>query len=377
MRILTISNSPLLEFQGSGYVVLNFVRGLRALGHEVDTFGPADFDPLPNCRRGKNWRLAFGMACCAIGRLSRKRYDLIEFYGGHSWLAVAILRLLAMRRPLLVNHSNGIESYCAETKAHHLSVRENVNWGSAPFRWAYSKADAIVTVSEDERRYVIRAELQDAGHVMAFENALPDEFHGLQVESNRPPLILYCGSWLARKGTRVLGTDMPKVLREFPEYRFKLVGVGDAFRKEDCFPADVLAQIEVIPFISGKAELRREYEAARIAVVPSAYESFGLVTAEAMACGCAVVTTDSGFGADLKSGAEAIIMKTRNSPSLYAALKEMLSDDSLRIKIAAQGWVRVQRLQWKPCVDGLAHVYARWLEERQSLLGSPTFVQAR
>lgn len=40
MKILVISNCPLEESQGSGYVIINFCRGLSERRHEVDLFGP-------------------------------------------------------------------------------------------------------------------------------------------------------------------------------------------------------------------------------------------------------------------------------------------------------------------------------------------------
>ncbi|MBC8096449.1 MAG: glycosyltransferase family 4 protein [Akkermansiaceae bacterium] len=374
MKILSLSNCPLVESQGSGYVALNFIRGLRALGHEVDAFGPEDFEWLPWLRRGKNWRLAFGLAWCAFRKLREKNYAVVEFYGGHAWLAAAVLNLIPNRRFLMVNHSNGLEPYCEEVKAQFLGESRHQ---PAPVHWAYSKVDAIVTVSEDERRFVLRAKLQDAGHVVAFENALPDTFLNLPVESHRPPVILYCGSWLPRKGVAMLKAAMPEMLREFPEYQFRLVGVGQAFRKQDHFPPDVCDRIEVVPFVSDKLELRRQYQSARIVVVPSIYESFGLVTAEAMACGCAVVTTDIGFGADLKSGVEAVVISGRSSPVLCQALKTLLPNGARRFAIARRGHARVQRLQWKPAIAGLERAYTGWLRERQELTDAPALVQAR
>lgn len=40
MRILTLSDCPLLRHQGSGYVILGFYDELVARGHEVDLVGP-------------------------------------------------------------------------------------------------------------------------------------------------------------------------------------------------------------------------------------------------------------------------------------------------------------------------------------------------
>lgn len=380
MKILTLSNCPLVESQGSGYVVLNFVRGLRDRGHEVDAFGPEDFEFMPWLRRGKNLRLAAGMLWLAFCRLLRQNYDVVEFYGGQAWLAAALLRFVPNRRFLMVNHSNGLEPHCesARKKFAEANGQKPQRGGMAlPVHWAYTKVDAIVTVSQDERRFAVQSRFQNATRVAALENALPEAFLNLPVEQSRPPVILYCGSWLPRKGTATLIADLPCVLREFPQYRLKLVGVGKSFRKAACFPADILERIEVVPFLSDKLELRRQYQSARVVVVPSIYESFGLVTAEAMACGCAVVTTDVGLGADLKAGEEAAIMRGRASPALYQSLRELLSDEKLCARLALHGHMRVQRLRWKPAIEELERAYGRWLQERRKPAGAFSLAQTR
>ena len=45
MRIVTLSNCPLVESQGAGYVVLRYARALRSLGHAVELAGPETFEP--------------------------------------------------------------------------------------------------------------------------------------------------------------------------------------------------------------------------------------------------------------------------------------------------------------------------------------------
>ncbi len=377
MKILSISNCPLVESQGSGYVALNFIRGLRGLGHEVDAFGPEDFEPLTRLRRGRNLRLAWGMAWCALKKLFRKRYDVVEFYGGHAWLIAAMLRWLPNRRCLVINHTNGLEPFCAEEKSRCLPSPASPWRAAVPIHWAYSKVDGIVTVSHIERRYAVRKNLQEENRVAAFENPLPEFFLNRPLSPDREPVIMFCGSWLPRKGSHIIRADMPDVLREFPDYRFRLVGVGREFRKEDHFPADVCDRIEVVPFLADKFELREAYESARVVIVPSIYESFGLVVAEAMACGCAVVTTNTGFGAELKQGREAILMKERRSPALREALRQVLSNDSFWRRIAACGHGRVQTLRWATAVEGLEQVYSSWLQERQGCPDASTPAQPK
>ncbi|MHC5831021.1 MAG: hypothetical protein ACYT04_87450, partial [Nostoc sp.] len=49
------------------------------------------------------------------------------------------------------------------------------------------------------------------------------------------------------------------------------------------------------------------------------------------------------------------------SPYLYEAVKELLLNESLRMKIAQIGYERVQTLRWDLAIDKLEMTYSEWL----------------
>jgi glycosyltransferase involved in cell wall biosynthesis len=372
MRILTLSNCPLEEHQGSGYVILNFARGLERNGHQVDLFGPEHFEPLQRVKRAKSYRQAGGMLFFALSRLVvRHRYDIVEFYGAESCLAAASLAKMPRRSFLMVAHSNGLETFVQEKLGSTLGSfspdGSPLKWyqsiGLLPIQKAFTRVDAIVVVSECERRYAIDHGYQKESRIAAIDNALPPAFLGQQVSFERPRVIGYCGGWLARKGARLIETDIPRVLREYPDCRFKMVGVGRLFAKQDHFPADVLDRIDIVPFVESKDELREQYRSMAILIVPSVYESFGLVTAEGMACGCAVVAGKTGFADSLRHKEEAFLLDETSHTGLYDALTTLLTEEPTRRRIAHAGYERVQRLRWPEAIDRLEELYKNWLSE--------------
>ena len=199
MRVLTLSNCPLDESLGSGYVALRYAQGLRARGHQVEILGPADYEPLHRLRRAIRYRQAFGMAAASLGRLARSDYDVLEYYGGEAWLALAVLARLPGRRFLLVCHSNGLETHCAEAlRAAALAGRQR-RWFQADHgalsERAFRDCDAIVTVARYDRDYALRQGYAVPDRVLAIDNPLPESFLGLDVDFARGPVIGYCGSW--------------------------------------------------------------------------------------------------------------------------------------------------------------------------------------
>jgi glycosyltransferase involved in cell wall biosynthesis len=226
-----------------------------------------------------------------------------------------------------------------------------------PIERAFTSADAIVTVSHNEAGYARRRGFQPTDRVLAIDNALPEAFLGQLLTLERPKTIGYCGSWVARKGTDLLVVEMTKVLREVPDWQLHLVGVGDGFRPESHFPPDVMPRIKVTGFIADKTEQRRVYQSWAIAVMPSLYESFGLVAAEAMSCGCALVASRTGFPAALSNGVEALILEEPRSPHLSSAALSLIADEALRRRIAEAGWERVQSLRWDDNIEKLESFY--------------------
>jgi glycosyltransferase involved in cell wall biosynthesis len=388
MKLLTISNCPLLEYQGSGYIIVNFYRELERLGHEIDVFGPDDYEILPALRpRGNYYRKVAGMAALAVQKIQQHRYDIIEFYGAESWFAVSVIRALDQsrtlqdKRPLLISHSNGIETHMTEVMAHYKDLLEKDPWDQPrPYQflkgimnrinrreWAFSRVDALVVNSAYDLEFVKQQSYVDPDHVYLVENPLPDFYLGQEgVEFSRPPVIGYCGSWIGRKGIHILKSDIPQILQEFPQARFALIGVGSDFVVTEHFPAPVIAQIEVIPYLEDKEDLKKMYHRLSILVTPSIYESFGLVIAEAMSCGCAVIASATGFAWGLKDQEEIFLLPTPTSPHLYTALKALLTQEELRVKLAQKGYQRVQSLQWASSAQALSQVYAQWVKDYQN-----------
>ena len=102
------------------------------------------------------------------------------------------------------------------------------------------------------------------------------------------------------------------------------------------------------------AQLRTLYNGTHIFVSPSWIEGFGLPAMEAMACGCAVVTTDAGgFSDDLKDGENALVVPIRNPGALARGVCRLIEDNDKREKVAENGYRYVQQFTWERATDKL------------------------
>ena len=363
LRVLMVSNVPLDESLGSGYIVLGYSRELRALGHHVKMLGPSDYELLYGLRRGIRYRQALGMVIA--GLREAPYHDLVVFFGGEAWIALALLSRVRDRRFGLVSHSNGLEPVASRFLAAAEigpTARYQLDLSQA-FLSGFRRADVVVTVSEFEA-----AAARDLGlpedKLLCLPNPLPTEYLDRPFVAERRRIVGYCGSWIPRKGTAVISADLPIFLREFPDWRLMVVGVGHDFRLPESFSADLMSRVTVIPH-ADRSALRELYSSFAVTIVPSIYESFGMVTAEAMACGSAVVTTPVGLGWSLRPDQEAVILEEPRSPALLAALARLAADEPLRRHIAASGWARAQELRWSPSARALESRYRALLAHRR------------
>jgi phosphatidylinositol alpha-mannosyltransferase len=123
---------------------------------------------------------------------------------------------------------------------------------------------------------------------------------------------------------------------------------------------DVQDRIEVIPFVSEKSVLRSHLETISIFLWPSRGESFGILLAEAMASGCAVIATPAGYGASLKHLEDSYILRENSEDALYLALNTLLDDPATRRRIAELGQKTAQNLDWAKSVETLEATYQAW-----------------
>ena len=126
------------------------------------------------------------------------------------------------------------------------------------------------------------------------------EYLGLPFETKREHLVIFFGTWSPRKAPERIVRVMSEVLAQDPRCRFEVLGAGGAEKEIFAsFPSHFHERIKVHPKLPTK-EVVAALTRAKVMFFPSHYEGFGMATSESMACGCAVVVTPTGFGADLR-----------------------------------------------------------------------------
>jgi D-inositol-3-phosphate glycosyltransferase len=117
--------------------------------------------------------------------------------------------------------------------------------------------------------------------------------------------------------------------------------------------------------------LARYYAATDLTVVPSRYESFGLVAIESMACGTPVVASRvGGLAFTVEEGQNGLLVPYGDAPALAAALARALGDEALWRQMSAGAVVTTQGYSWADVATRLRELYADVNAERQLELAS-------
>lgn len=101
------------------------------------------------------------------------------------------------------------------------------------------------------------------------------------------------------------------------------------------------------------------YSAADVTVMPSSYESFGLVAVESLACGTPVVATRvGGLTSIVHDGETGLLVPWRDADLFAARVRQVLEDSALREHLANQARASVMGYGWDRIADEHLALYA-------------------
>ena len=106
------------------------------------------------------------------------------------------------------------------------------------------------------------------------------------------------------------------------------------------------------------------YSAAETVVVPSYYESFGLVALEAMACGTPVIATQvGGLSSIVKNQVTGFTIPLDDSNALEEALTKLICKPELRRKMSLNGLKYAKSFSWEKITPKVFHEYKNMIKQ--------------
>ena len=159
---------------------------------------------------------------------------------------------------------------------------------------------------------------------------------------------------------------------ECPHYLVVIGGDPEGSEEEDSIEMQRLQNLckqlgldEIVLFLGkrGQNTLPYYYSAAEVVVMPSFYESFGMVALEAMACGTPVIASRVGGLAYLvQEGKTGFFVPSQDPRALAEKLQRLFNDQALRAQLGKQAAAYAQDFKWEL-------ITRRVMEAYTSLLG--------
>ena len=335
---------PFLGGRGANKVMLDLANSFASRGFKVDfVLAEAKGKFLnrlsPDIRLvDLNSRRGVLRALPALARYLRANQPTVLFTAMDyvNVLTLLVHRLTGVRSRVYVSSHNSLldsskNSPWLRDRLLPLAVR-------LTFRWA----DGIVTVSDGLAEVVARVAKVPRSRVTAIYNPVVDATFEKRANEpldhpwfkpGEPPVIVAVGSLVYPKDFLSLLTAFAS-LRAKMKVRLFIIGEGEKRPLIEAQAVELGVKNDVLlpGFMSNPLPYMK---AARLFALSSRYEGFGLVLAEALACGTPVVSTDCPFGPSeiLKGGQYGKLVSVGDhdayTQALEAAIQETPDRDAL------------------------------------------------
>jgi len=227
--------------------------------------------------------------------------------------------------------------------------------------------------SESERRIFLEQHARiPSRQAFVVPNAVDSEL--FRPAKDAPPAdgngsvrVGFAGQWCRRKGIRELIDAWAEVKAAFSTAHLYLAGGPELWKRDEEAPGTgestvliremerkgIVSSLGIIPH----SKMPQFWNSVDICVVPSLIEPFGLVALEALACGVPVIASAvGGLKEIVVDGSCGLLVPPADAAALSRALRELISNESLRLRLAAGARSRAQQFSLQRRTDELLRV---------------------
>ena len=370
MRILKIANINNSRNSGMGRVMHSTADELRGLGHTVDLCFSAD---VPRLMGGRGDRFIFPVALVnAVKHFSQQhgRYDIVEIHEPSAAWYCYLRRRDKTLPPCVVMSHGSEENYWQHRLAfdrilgHKTSLKSRmlVSMTLLPqVRYSLRHSQQVMCLNSLDERFFRENTGVPEAKISRIQHGVEKHFFlRKEVNENRLPRLLFVGTWLENKGSCVIPEAYRQLVRLHPGLHLSLLGTGFPVETVlSSFHPDVRSSIIVSPRVDD-AQLRAAYADHDILLLPSFFESWGLVLLEAAAAGLAIVSGKGGGPLDVFEDHEnALLISAIASSELINAVDSLVEDSRLRKCLADKAQERARQFTWFAAAQSHLRAYER------------------
>lgn len=214
---------------------------------------------------------------------------------------------------------------------------------------AVRKSDLVLTVSEFSKKEILKFLPLAEKKIEVVTNGVKKGEAGFlkkeELEMDKP-FVLYVGNNKPHK-------NVQRLLQAFIQLpsNYELILVSP----EKSFPVINHPRVKYL-FNVSEERLCLLYKKAKLLMLPSLYEGFGLTPLEAMSFGCPVVAS---FAASIPEvcGEAAYYVDPYDVRSIYLGMKKVLENSALSEQLVKAGYAREKEFSWDKTADRLIELF--------------------
>jgi len=287
---------------------------------------------------------------------------VMSFLKGTNLLVWLSLMNMGERRPRwIAREGNNVMAVIREEAPNALVARMSRNLTSK----AYRRADVVLANSTDMEAGIAADLDLDPAKMWMINNPIDIDGIAERAKESIPgapnrPFILTAGRLEYQKAHEVLLRAYAKS-QAWRTHALVILGKGSRLTELHRLAAQ-LGIGEYVRFIGFVANPYAWMAKADLFVLPSRWEGFPTVAAEAMACGAPLLLTDCGYGPRdvLVPGESGELVPVDDEAALAVQIYRMVSDPDLRDRLSRKGLERVELFR----IDRMLESYARLFEEQ-------------
>ena len=349
--------------------ICSLERHLTQMGHQVKVIAPASKDitifgdrfipigkphPLPTSGSVARVALSLRLRPNVEDVLEEEKFDIIHLH--EPFMPTLCPTVLRFSRTANVGTFHAFEGTPGYSFLKPLST--------FLIKKLYPRLDGKIAVSKPAMQFVSE---HFPGSYEIIPNGVDTELFSPEVSPidefcDEKLNILFVGRLEKRKGAGYLLKAYQRVKREIPGSRLIIVGPGTRLRGkyEKQVEQSGLRDVVFVGFVSYD-ELPRYYKTADVFCAPATgWESFGIVLLEAMAVGTPIVASNiEGYASLITHGVEGLLAPPKDERRLAQALISLLSDESLRQQMGANGVVKAAEYDWRHIARRVLSYYVK------------------
>jgi glycosyltransferase involved in cell wall biosynthesis len=232
------------------------------------------------------------------------------------------------------------------------------------------RAARVLTVSEFARESIVRAYNLPPEKIVVTPDAASPSFRAVNPAAAAQkvrdrfhvdgPYVLSVGDLQPRKNHIGLIKAFARLMKDQPQLTHNLVLAGkDTWFggrvREAAREAGLAGRIHFTGFVPDD-DLLQLYNACDCFAFPSLYEGFGIPVLEAMACGRAVICSNTSAIPEVADGA-ALLFNPESTDEIARALSDVLRDTQLRGRMERLGLKRSSYFSWQKTAEMTLNVY--------------------